>query len=141
VLGPVLYQLPPNWTVDLERLTAFLRRLPKRQRHAIEFRDASWYRDDVFDALASHQVALCLHDMAGSATGRLSIGPFVYARFHGPQKYGGRYADGVLEQWGEWLGRQIRDGRPVFAYFNNDREGHAPRDAQRLRTILQSTAR
>ena len=135
-LGPVLYQLPPHWTADIPRLTAFLRQLPARRRHAIEFRDPSWYRDDVMALLERHRVALCLHDMAGSATGKIAAGPFVYVRFHGPQKYGGRYRDDVLADWSAWMAGRLRDGIPVFAYFNNDIGGHAPRDAARLRALV-----
>jgi uncharacterized protein YecE (DUF72 family) len=134
--GPVLYQLPPRWKIDIDRLTAFVRRLPRRRRHAIEFRDPSWYTDEVFALLMQQRIALCLHDMAGSATGRLAVGPFVYVRFHGPQRYNGRYADGALDEWGAWLAAQMRDGRSVFAYFNNDIGAHAPRDATRLRAAI-----
>jgi len=135
-LGPILYQLPPRWRIDVDRLTTFLHSLPKGRRHAIEFRDPSWYTDEVFALLTRHHVALCLHDMAGSATGRLAVGPLVYVRFHGPQKYRGRYDDRVLEHWGTWLAAQVRDGRPVYAYFNNDVDAHAPRDAVRLRIAV-----
>jgi uncharacterized protein YecE (DUF72 family) len=134
--GPVLYQLPPNWQVDLPRFTEFLRRLPRRRQHAIEFRDPTWYCAEVYALLTRFGVALCLHDMAGSATGRMAIGPFVYVRFHGPQKYNGRYDDRVPEEWGSWIAAQMRDGRPAFAYFNNDIGGHAPRDAIRLRNAI-----
>jgi uncharacterized protein YecE (DUF72 family) len=140
-LGPVLYQLPPRWRVDLDRLDTFVRALPARRRHAIEFRDPSWYTDAVFDLLTKHRVALCLHDMTGSATGRVAIGPFVYVRFHGPQKYNGRYDDGTLDKWAQWLAEQQGDGKPVYGYFNNDIGAHAPRDARRLRTRLAAYAR
>jgi uncharacterized protein YecE (DUF72 family) len=136
--GPVLYQLPSRWHADPERLEIFLRALPRRRRHAIEFRDPSWYTRHVFDLLARYGVALCLHDMAGSATDRIAVGPFVYVRFHGPQKYSGRYDDRTLDQWVEWLAAQRRQGKPVYAYFNNDTGGHAPRDAVRLRTRLNA---
>ena len=69
--GPTLYQLPPRWKRNVDRLEAFLRALPKRRRHAIEFRDPSWYVDEVFALLQQYRVALCLHDMAGSASARL----------------------------------------------------------------------
>ncbi len=134
--GPVLYQLPPRWPVNVERFGAFLAALPKRRRHAVEFREPSWYRDDVFALLERHRVALCLHDMPGSASGRRAVGPFVYARFHGVQKYSGRYDDRTLAEWAEWLGAERRNGRPIFVYFNNDVGGHAPRDAQRLREMI-----
>jgi len=136
--GPVLYQLPPRWGVDLQRLETFVRSLPRRRRHVIEFRDPSWYAEEVFDLLARHQVACCIHEMAGSATGRRAVGPFVYARFHGPARYSGRYDDRTLDEWATWFADRLREGRPVFAYFNNDAGGHAPRDALRLRQRLQA---
>jgi uncharacterized protein YecE (DUF72 family) len=137
--GPVLYQLPPKWPADVPRFERFLRALPRRRLQAIEFRDATWYRPDVFALLERHGVALCVHDMAGSATGRVAAGPFVYARFHGVQKYSGSYTDRTLEEWASWMTCQGRDGRAVYAYFNNDVGGHAPRDAVRLRRLLTGT--
>jgi uncharacterized protein YecE (DUF72 family) len=74
--------------------------------------------------------------MHGSATGKLPVGPFVYVRFHGPQKYSGRYPDDMLDGWAEWLASRARDGCPIYGYFNNDSGGHAPRDAVRLRAAL-----
>jgi uncharacterized protein YecE (DUF72 family) len=137
-LGPVLYQLPPGWKVDLDRFEHFLRALPKAHLHTVEFRDTSWYDDRVFALMQAHNVALCLHDMQGSATGKRRVGPFVYVRFHhGTSKYGGRYPDATLDTWAEWLASQAADGLDVFAYFNNDTGGHAPRDAVRLRSRLQ----
>jgi uncharacterized protein YecE (DUF72 family) len=134
--GPVLYQLPPRWPVNVDRLRMFLERLPRRRRHAIEFREPSWYSDKVFALLERHHVALCLHDMDGSASGRRSVGPFIYLRFHGTTQYGGRYDDRTLDSWAEWLAPRIAKGVPVYAYFNNDVGGHAPRDAVRLREAI-----
>jgi uncharacterized protein YecE (DUF72 family) len=145
-LGPVLYQLPPNWPLNLERLEVFLQTLSAVEadlkvgplRHAIEFREPSWYDDRVFALLEQHRVALCLHDMEGSATGQIAVGPFVYVRYHfGDRKYGGAYDDERLDAWSRWLSRQAAAGRDVYAYFNNDTGGHAPRDAIRLRGRIQ----
>jgi uncharacterized protein YecE (DUF72 family) len=138
--GPVLYQLPPNWRVDPERLELFVRALPRHRRHAIEFRDPTWYTGEVFAMLARYGVALCVHDMAGSATGRIAVGPFIYARFHGPRKYSGRYDDGTLDTWASWLSAQRHEGKAVFAFFNNDTNAEAPRDAMRLRDRLEGHA-
>jgi uncharacterized protein YecE (DUF72 family) len=135
-LGPVLYQLPPRWPVNLQRLLSFLQALPKRRRHAIEFREPSWYSDEVYALLRRYRVALCLHDMAGSASGTLEVGPFTYVRFHGPSKYSGSYSDEALERWADWLAARAAHGVPVYAYFNNDVGGHAPRDAVRLRAAI-----
>ena len=134
--GPVLYQLPPRWPVNLDRLETFLKALPRTRRHAMEFRDRSWYSDPVFALLERYKVTLCLHDMSGSASGKLVIGPFVYVRFHGVQKYSGRYDDKTLDGWADWLALRAREGRAIYAYFNNDTGGHAPRDAARLRERL-----
>ena len=137
-LGPVLYQLPPRWMRNLERLEAFFQSLPADRLHAIEFRDPSWYDDGTFALLNRYRVALCLHDMAGSATGQLTVGPFGYLRLHGPQRYAGGYADTDLMSWAEWCVACRRQKRPVYVYFNNDADGHAPRDAARLRQLCET---
>jgi uncharacterized protein YecE (DUF72 family) len=137
-LGPVLYQLPPGWKLDLPRLEHFLQVLPGDVRHVIEFREPTWYADAVLDLLERHRVAMCLHDMPGSATGRQRVGPFVYVRFHGASgRYDGSYPADRLEPWAEWLHEQRTAGADVFAYFNNDVGGHAPRDALTLRRVLE----
>jgi uncharacterized protein YecE (DUF72 family) len=138
-LGPVLYQLPPRWKPDLDRLATFLKVIPRGVRQAIEFRDPAWYCSETFDLLKRHRVALCLHDMPGSAPPRCSVGPFAYVRFHGTTaKYAGCYSDDQLEDWAGWLAAQVRDGRHVFAYFNNDRQGHAVRNALTLRRLIEA---
>jgi uncharacterized protein YecE (DUF72 family) len=134
-LGPILYQLPPRFPANPERLDTFLHALPHGFKHVLEFRDPTWHTPDILEALHSAGVALCLHDMRGSATGRLRVGPFVYVRFHGVTRYGGRYDDDRLASWAAWLDGEHRAGRDVFAYFNNDVGGHAPRDAARLRAM------
>jgi uncharacterized protein YecE (DUF72 family) len=137
-LGPVLYQLPPGWKLDRQRLEHFLQALPAGIRHVLEFREPSWYADDVLRLLDEHRVALCLHDMPGSATERERVGPFVYVRFHGATgKYGGSYSDEQLRSWARWLHTQRQAGSDVYAYFNNDVGGHAPRNAVTLRRFLE----
>jgi uncharacterized protein YecE (DUF72 family) len=135
--GPVLYQLPPRFPVNRDRLERFLDALPRTRRHVVEFRDPSWYREDVLGLLATHRVTLCLHDMPGSATGTVAVGPFVYARFHGTQKHAGSYSDAALDAWADWLADRFADGCAIYAYFNNDTGGHAPRDAVRLRRAIE----
>jgi uncharacterized protein YecE (DUF72 family) len=137
-LGPVLYQLPPGWKPDFERLATFLAALPRDVRQTIEFRGAEWYTPEVLDALERRRVALCLHDMPGSTPPRLAIGPFVYIRFHGATgKYAGCYSDEQLDEWASWIAAQIEEGRDAYAYFNNDREGHAVRNALTLRRQIE----
>jgi uncharacterized protein YecE (DUF72 family) len=137
-LGPVLYQLPPVWKRNIPRLEHFLHVLPRGVRHVMEFRDPSWYADDVLERLERFGVALCLHDMKGSATGRERVGPFVYVRFHGTAgRYGGGYPDDRLEEWAAWMQAQRDSGADVYAYFNNDVGGHAPRDAATLQRLME----
>jgi uncharacterized protein YecE (DUF72 family) len=136
-LGPVLYQLPPRWPADPGRLDRFLEALPPG-RHVLEFRDPSWYAPEILERLERAGVTLCLHDMPGSATPRVRVGPAVYVRFHGTTRYGGAYGDGDLDAWAEWLNREHGSGHDVFAYFNNDVGGHAPRDAKRLSARISS---
>lgn len=124
--------------LNRERLEHFLQVLPRGVRHVLEFRDPSWYADESIALLERHGVALCLHDMAGSTTGRQRVGPFVYVRFHGSgQKHGGGYPDARLQHWADWLNDARVKGTDVYAYFNNDVGGHAPRDAVTLRRFLE----
>ena len=137
-LGPVLYQLPPRWAVDLPRFEHFLAVLPRDVRHTVEFREMSWYDERVYELLRRYKVAMCIHDMDGSASKRILVGPFVYVRLHhGTKKYGGRYSDARLDDWAGWLSEHAAEGLDVFVYFNNDADGHAPRDAVRLRQRIQ----
>jgi uncharacterized protein YecE (DUF72 family) len=141
-LGPMLYQLPPRFKVNLERLECFLQLLPGEIDNVFEFREPSWYCDEVYALLDRYGASFCAHDMPGSASPRLAIGPVAYIRFHGGLgKYWGRYADERLLDWADWMAAQSREGRSVWAYFNNDPEAHAIHDAQTLRAMVRQAAR
>lgn len=136
-LGPLLFQLPPSLKLNLERLEHFLRVLPKDVTSAFEFRDNSWYVDDTYDLLDHHGASFVVHDMQGSATDRIAVGPVAYVRFHGASgKYWGRYSDEALLGWTDWMLEQSKEGRTVWAYFNNDIHGHAIHDAQTLKSMV-----
>lgn len=141
-LGPILYQLPESFPRDLARLEDFLAVLPPRWRrrplrHVIEFRNPSWYVSETFRLLERHQIALCLHDKLGSRISAPFVGPFVYVRFHGTSgQYRGSYSARDMQRWAAVLIDQWRDGRPVFAYFNNDPDAAAPANAATLRAML-----
>lgn len=138
-LGPVLVQLPPHWEKNLDRLRGLVELLPKNRRFAFEVRDPSWYADDVYALLDRPNVALCAHDMPGSATPRDAPGAFVYVRFHGATAaYAGGYPRRTLDAWADRLAAAVAGGRDVYAYFNNDQGGHAPRDAVTLRDALHA---
>lgn len=137
-LGPVLYQLPPRWRPNLERLEAFLAAVPSDRDQALEIRDRRWYRAEVLSALESSAVSLCLHDMPGSETEPRPVGEIAYVRFHGAgERYSGAYSPQRLSAWADRIAAWASTGWPVWAYFNNDIGGHAVVDAERLRTMVE----
>jgi uncharacterized protein YecE (DUF72 family) len=141
-LGPILYQLPPRFRLNLERLESFLGLAPKDVTNVFEFRDKSWYADEVFALLDRHGAAFCAHDMPGLESPRIAIGRTAYLRFHGGAgKYHGRYAEERLLDWADWIAGHARSGRAVWAYFNNDTEGAAIDDALTLKAMVRQTMR
>ena len=137
-LGPILYQLPPRFRLNLERLESFLALLPRDLTHVFEFRDATWFDEAVLSLLDRYGTSFCAHDMPGLATPRWVIGPIAYVRFHGGVgKYWGRYSDEVLTGWTDWIADQASSGRAVWAFFNNDIDAHAIHDALTLKAMLR----
>jgi uncharacterized protein YecE (DUF72 family) len=141
-LQVILWQLPPRFQVDaLPRLEAFLRLLPRRYRHAVEFREASWYLPEVAAVLARHETGFCEHDLVPLPAPSFT-GGFRYLRFHGATgKYDGRYGAEGLRDVGLDLRRWRRRGRDAYVFFNNDIGGHAVHDALALRSALGDTMR
>ncbi len=139
-LGPILYQLPPRFRINLPRLEEFLALLPPDLVHVFEFRESSWIDEEVFALLERYGASFCVHDMAGSATPRRAVGPVAYVRFHGcGGKYWGRYPDETLLGWSDWMTGQARAGREVWAYFNNDIDAHAIHDALTLKAMARQS--
>lgn len=137
-LGPILFQLPPRFRLNLERLESFLALLPRDLAHVFEFRDASWYVAETTALLERHGAGLVVHDMPGLASPRAATGKIAYVRFHGGQgKYWGRYGEQALLGWSDWIAAQVRQGREVWAYFNNDIEAAAIDDALMLRAMVR----
>jgi uncharacterized protein YecE (DUF72 family) len=136
-LGPALFQLPPQMSCDLPRLTDFLALLPPDKRHVVEFRHPSWYAEPVFEALAARDVALCVSDHHHAPAPWVATASFVYVRGHGPGgRYHGAYSDAELDRWASRLQAWRAEGRDAFAYFDNDIGCAAPVDAQRLKARL-----
>lgn len=129
-LGPVLVQLPPHWHVDVDRLDTFLAEAPRRIRWAVEFRDPSWLCEEVYDCLRRHGAALCIHDMIEDHPREIT-GGWVYLRYHGPEPWG-CYSHQALSAEARRIRRHLDHGRDVYAYFNNDAEGYAVRNAADL---------
>lgn len=134
-LSVVLWQLPPQMDKpDPGRLHAFLQKLPRRGlRHAVEFRSAAWYREEICAVLQENGAAFCEHDLVPLRPPRLT-GGFRYLRFHGATgKYRGRYGTRALRPVARDL---LAFAGDAFVYFNNDTLGHALRDALDLSELL-----
>jgi uncharacterized protein YecE (DUF72 family) len=88
---------------------------------AIEFRDKSWYRDEVYQLLEQHSAAVVVHDIPASATPLIDMeSNFVYLRFHGENgRYRGTYDDAYLQEYAAYIRDWMEEGKTVFAYFNN----------------------
>lgn len=137
-LGPVLFQLPPRFRLNLERLESFLRLLPADLTHVFEFRDKSWIVDETLRTLDQFGAGFVAHDLPGYQTPAWACGKAAYVRFHGTDgKYRGRYSPDQIATWANWLREQRRDGRSCWAYFNNDIGGDAIKDALALKECLE----
>jgi len=138
--GVLLVQLPPDMMYDHARLEYFLQRTPAGLRVALEFRHPSWHREEVFNLLERHGAAYCVMSGAKLPCILRATAPFVYVRLHGPDPhhlYGGSYSEDSLRWWAERIREWAAMPREVFAYFNNDGEGNAVRNATRLRELLK----
>jgi len=137
-LGPVLFQLPPQFKPDRERLAAFLKMLPQRYAYAFEFRDPGWYEEPVLDLLRDHDVALCLSDHHDAPSPRVVTAAHVYVRGHGPGgRYKGHYSEKTLRAWAADIRKWKRQRRDVYCYFDNDQKSAAPKDAARLIDLVK----
>jgi uncharacterized protein YecE (DUF72 family) len=136
-VGPILFQLPPRWRFDAQRLADFLDALSDDFRYAFEFRDHSWLDDRSYDLLAAHGAALCIYDLAGFRSPRAITAPFTYVRLHGPAgPYEGSYDAQALSGWAGAFSAWSRQGHDVYCYFDNDQAGNAVANATRLQRML-----
>lgn len=136
--GPVLYQLPPNWGVDLVRFSGFLGCLPGGYTHVVEFRDRRWLTEEVFALMERKGVVHCLHDYRGVLTPFRLTAPVVYIRLHGDQTNGGDYRPAVLRAWADRIKQWSREVPEIFVYFNNDIGGAAVMNALAERELIRS---
>jgi uncharacterized protein YecE (DUF72 family) len=125
-LGPLLFQLPPNFKKDVPRLKAFFDAMPERRRMAFEFRHASWFDDEVFETLRDRRAALCVAD-----TGEEPAAPLVATTDWGYLRL--RREDFSDEELRDWAGR-IREQpwRDAYVFLKHEEEGKGPKLAARL---------
>ena len=137
-LGPVLYQLPPSFELDIGRLGAFLALLPECICHTFEFRHPSWFIHEVRSLLIRRGVSFCIADGPDAHQSPQWItSKTVYIRFHGPaSQYRGQYPIEQLAEWAERIEGYLKEGLDVFAFFNNDARGFALKNAEQLKGLL-----
>ncbi|HET6567886.1 MAG TPA: DUF72 domain-containing protein [Rhodothermales bacterium] len=135
--GPILFQLPPRWHFNPERLAHFLSCLAPDYRYAFEFRDPSWYDPRALELLERHGAAFCIYDLAGHESPIQVTAPFVYLRLHGPgETYQGLYTEEALQKWAHSIRGWTEQGLDVYCYFDNDQAGYAALNAGQFQAMV-----
>lgn len=137
-LGPVLWQLPPRWNVNVGRLETFLSLLPGKHRYAFELRNESWMRGEVYDVLKKHNAAFCIYELAGYQSPIEITADWTYIRLHGPTafKYQGSYSDEELAGWAARIRTWSRKLKAIYVYFDNDDSAYAVQNALTLKKMV-----
>lgn len=137
-VGPILFQLPPQFEANEERLASFLKMLDPQRRYAFEFRHPSWYAPRILKLLKASNAALCFSDHHDAPSPWQRTADFLYIRGHGPGgRYKGHYSDKALLDWATQAKRWRARGMDVFVYFDNDQKSAAPADALKLRRMVE----
>jgi uncharacterized protein YecE (DUF72 family) len=135
-LGPILFQLPPSWKVNAQRLEDFLSRLLRTHRYVFEFRNPTWNIEPVYEVLRRHNAAFCIYELAGFLSPLENTANFTYIRLHGPgNKYQGDYGRDTLRCWVERIDSWRKTLKDVFVYFDNDQAEFAPKNALELKRM------
>jgi uncharacterized protein YecE (DUF72 family) len=134
-VGPILFQLPARFTANRDRLAQFIKLLRTKRRYAFEFRHSSWFEPAIIDFLRDNDISLCISDHRDAPAPWEITASFVYVRAHGPRgTYAGRYSKKRLCEWAARIAKWNCD---VYVYFDNDQKSAAPKDAQRLKEIVE----
>ena len=141
-LGPILFQLPPKWGLNVDRLAQFLEALPRHHHYTFEFREPSWLVQPVYDLLREYNSAFCIYQLAGFQSPIQITADWTYVRLHGPGgKYQGSYDDAVLEQWAGRIANWSKKLRSIYVYFDNDQAGYAAFNALTLKSLVRQRSR
>jgi uncharacterized protein YecE (DUF72 family) len=136
-LGPVLFQLPPRWHINRDRLTGFLDLLSQDFRYVFEFRDNSWWDESVYQLLHEYNAAFCIFDLNRRLSPKKITTDFVYVRLHGPEEaYQGKYDSQTLAGWVGSFSAYIKDKHKIYCYFDNDQNAFAVQNALQLQDML-----
>jgi uncharacterized protein YecE (DUF72 family) len=141
-LGVILHQLPPSMKKDIPLLASFLRLLPKKMKHAVEFRHESWSVGETFDLLSSEGIAYCVVSSPDLKAHVRATAPFAYIRMHGTGGwYASCYTDPELNDWANHIVKLAKERQDGYVYFNNDYAGYAVQNALALRENLRHPSR
>jgi uncharacterized protein YecE (DUF72 family) len=136
-LGPIVFQTPPQWEIDQERLAAFLDALPHGHRYAFELRNPTWHTPGVYRLLRRHNAAFCIFEINGLHSPIELTADFTYLRLHGPgAAYQGSYSGETLRAWSRRIREWERDLRAVHIYFDNDQAAYAAENALELKRMV-----
>ncbi|HVX26630.1 MAG TPA: DUF72 domain-containing protein [Parafilimonas sp.] len=137
-LGPILFQLPPKWKVNVTRFKEFLETLPNGYRYAFEFRNHTWYSDEIYALLQQYNCAFCIYELEKHLSPMEVTADFVYVRLHGPTelKYQGSYNGTTLRKWAKQSLTWQEEKRDVYIYFDNDQDAYAAFNALALKKIV-----
>ena len=133
-LGPVLFQLPPNFKKDTLLLADFVNGLPEGMRAAFEFRHETWFADDVFEALKARGVALCIADMGEITTPPVATANYGYLRLRRED-----YESKDVTRWAEFIHAQDGNWEDGFIYFKHEDAGIGPRLAKEMMQTLDDS--
>jgi len=133
----ILFQLPPRWRFNHDRLKKFIEYLPDNFRYTFEFRDKTWLNQDTYSLFSQHNISICFYDFESSLSLDVLTADFIYLRLHGPiGAYQGQYSDKEIDLWANKISEWSLN-REIFCYFDNDERGYAPQDALRLSKRLR----
>jgi uncharacterized protein YecE (DUF72 family) len=136
-LGPILFQFPPSFRVNSAVLQKFLKLKEKNQRWAFEFRHSSWFVKEIYRVLEKYNVALVIADSPRYPLVKQLTADFTYLRFHGsPVMFVSKYSHQELKGWARVIRKWLKD-IDVYAYFNNDVQAAAVKNAFSLQTLLK----
>jgi uncharacterized protein YecE (DUF72 family) len=139
-LQVILWQFPPGFKINLERLNNFCRALKEYPaRHTFEFRHESWITDELIALCKEQKMSLCMADYPEFVNDLPVTSDFVYIRRHGAKGHDGNYSTEFLRQDAARIKKYMKEGKDVFIYFNNDAYGFAPKNALELKKMFDKS--
>lgn len=136
-IGAILFQLPPKFDFNPERLENLFKTIPDNYKYAFEFRDKRWFNNETYDILRKNNAALCIYNLGEFQTPKEITTDFTYIRFHGPGiPYANKYSEEQLNDFSNDIINYNKKAKTVFGYFNNDEAGYAIENANELKQKL-----